>query len=157
MLALFQYNWQIRNEWFKWCEQVSTEELLRKRVGGVGGILETLYHIVEVEYSWIRDLQAKPAFAGTFHDYATLDQVRYLSTTFQAEVEKFLQTWSNEMENWILILQEKDGTFRKFTFGEVLRHVIVHEIHHIGQLSIWARELGIKPVSPNFIGRGLGR
>jgi uncharacterized damage-inducible protein DinB len=39
--------------------------------------------------------------------------------------------------------------------GEVLRHVIAHEIHHVGQLSIWTKELGIKPVSANFIERGL--
>ncbi|WP_276575678.1 DinB family protein, partial [Bacillus cereus group sp. BfR-BA-01524] len=32
------------------------------------------------------------------------------------------------------------------THGEIIRHVIVHEIHHIGQLSIWAREIGKEPV-----------
>lgn len=51
MYTLFQYNWQVRDDWFKWCEQLSEEVLLRKRVGGVGSILETLFHIVDVEYS----------------------------------------------------------------------------------------------------------
>ena len=51
MYTLFQYNWQVRDDWFKWCEQLSAEELVRKRVGGVGSILETLFHIVDVEYS----------------------------------------------------------------------------------------------------------
>ncbi|HDR5022767.1 TPA: damage-inducible protein DinB, partial [Bacillus cereus] len=46
-------------------------------------------------------------------------------------------------------------TDKTYTYGEVLRHVIVHEIHHIGQLSIWARELNLRPVSANLIGRGL--
>ncbi|QWH42653.1 hypothetical protein EXW53_12305 [Bacillus mycoides] len=45
--------------------------------------------------------------------------------------------------------------FNSKEIGEVLRHVIVHEIHHIGQLSIWARELNLQPVSANLIGRGL--
>lgn len=36
-----------------------------------------------------------------------------------------------------------------------MRHVIVHEIHHIGQISVWVRELGYEPVSANLIGRGL--
>ena len=35
MYTLLQYNWQVRDDWFKWCEQLSAEELLRKRVGGV--------------------------------------------------------------------------------------------------------------------------
>lgn len=57
--TLFRYNWQVRDDWFKWCEQLSEGELLRKRVGGVGSILETLFHIVDVEYSWINALQEK--------------------------------------------------------------------------------------------------
>ncbi|TBX84430.1 damage-inducible protein DinB, partial [Bacillus thuringiensis] len=23
MYTLFQYNWQVRDDWFKWCEQLS--------------------------------------------------------------------------------------------------------------------------------------
>ncbi len=48
MLKLFQYNWQVRDDWFTWCEAVSEEELLKKRVGGVGSILYTLFHIADV-------------------------------------------------------------------------------------------------------------
>lgn len=46
-------------------------------------------------------------------------------------------------------------TLDKFTYAEVIRHVIAHEVHHVGQLSVWVRESGLKPVSANFIGRGL--
>lgn len=59
VLVLFRYNWQVRQDWFKLCEQLTEEELLRKRVGGVGSILKTLFHIVDVEYSWINALQGK--------------------------------------------------------------------------------------------------
>lgn len=33
MQKLFEYNWQVRKEWFDWCETVSMEELMRKRTG----------------------------------------------------------------------------------------------------------------------------
>jgi uncharacterized damage-inducible protein DinB len=45
-----------------------------------------------------------------------------------------------------------EGEFYK---EEVLHHVLVHEIHHIGQLSVWARELNLEPVSANLLGREL--
>lgn len=45
-----------------------------------------------------------------------------------------------------------DGTSSR---EQPLRHVIVHEIYHIGQISVWTRELNIQPVSANLIGRGL--
>ncbi|MBZ4317248.1 DinB family protein, partial [Mycobacterium tuberculosis] len=32
-------------------------------------------------------------------------------------------------------------------------HIIAHEVHHIGQLSVWSRELRLQPVSSNFVGR----
>jgi len=48
-----------------------------------------------------------------------------------------------------------EGEREAHTYGEVMRHLIAHEIHHIGQLSVWAREIGKKPVTANLIGRGL--
>jgi uncharacterized damage-inducible protein DinB len=73
---------------------------------------------------------------------------------FRIEVEAFLQTRSDDMENRKLRLS-REGHVDAFPCSEVLRHVIAHEIHHIGQLSVWARELGRKPVSAHLIGRGL--
>ncbi|MDF9530893.1 DinB family protein, partial [Bacillus cereus] len=32
MLKLFQYNWQVRDDWFTLCEDIPDEELLKKRV-----------------------------------------------------------------------------------------------------------------------------
>ncbi|MCL6600684.1 MAG: hypothetical protein K6T81_18420 [Alicyclobacillus macrosporangiidus] len=43
----------------------------------------------------------------------------------------------------------------KDTAGQILCHVIAHEIHHVGQLSIWARQIGREPVSTNLVGRRL--
>ncbi|HFK1765437.1 damage-inducible protein DinB [Bacillus wiedmannii] len=152
MYTLFQYNWQVRDDWFKWCEHLSEEELYRKRVGGVGSILETLFHIVDVEYSWISALQGKEDNEPKFKDYQSIQKVKALSDLYKQELEVFLQLWSSSLECKILKASWTDKTY---TYGEVLRYVIVHEIHHIGQLSIWARELNLQPVSANLIGRGL--
>ncbi|MGN4422818.1 DinB family protein [Bacillus cereus group sp. MYBK30-1] len=149
MLVLFRYNWQVREDWFKWCEQLTEEELLRKRIGG---ILETLFHIVDVEYSWISALQGNEDRAPQFKDYQSIQKVKALSDLYRRELEEFLQVWSVDLECKILKASWTDKTY---TYGEVLRHVIVHEIHHIGQISVWARELNLQPVSANLIGRGL--
>lgn len=60
MLTLFNYNWQVRREWFKWCRSLPNEELKRQRTGGMGNILRTLAHIIDVECSWIRAIQGRP-------------------------------------------------------------------------------------------------
>ena len=152
MKTLFRYNWQVREQWFEWCKQLSEEDLLCKRVGGVRSILETLFHIVDVEYSWIRALQGEDDLDLQFQDYQSLEKVKLLSDSFRTKMESFTQMWSSNLEDKILTASWTNETFK---YGEVVRHVIAHEIHHIGQLSIWARELDLQPVSANLIRRNL--
>lgn len=153
---MFRYNWQVREDWYKWCEEVNEEELLLTRTGGVGGILHTLFHIIDVEWSWIHILQGKDDFQENFDDYRSLKRVKELDAVFRPEVEEFVYNWDSSMENRILEETSPDGRIVTDTWGEVMRHVVAHEIHHVGQLSIWAREIGKRPVSANLIGRGLG-
>lgn len=156
MLKLFQYNWQVRDEWFTWCEGVPEEELLKKWMGGVGSILYTLFHIADVEHSWILGLQGEPEpEEPPFEAYASLQKVRDLSRQFHREVKPFVTSWTSEMETRILSATDLKGERVSFRHGEVMRHVIAHEIHHIGQLSVWAREIGRQPVTANLIRRGL--
>lgn len=155
MQIMFRYNWLIRERWFQWCEGVPAEELLRPRTGGVGSILQTLFHIIDVEWSWIRLLQGKPDYLENFDDFRTLDKVRGLDCKFRPEVEEFVLGWNESMENRPLYDRRQDGIVDVDAWGEVMRHIIAHEIHHIGQLSIWAREVGKPPISANLIGNNL--
>lgn len=29
MIKFFEYNWQVRDEWFDWCNQLTPDELLK--------------------------------------------------------------------------------------------------------------------------------
>ncbi|MBD7985547.1 DinB family protein [Sporosarcina sp. Sa2YVA2] len=152
MIKFFKYNWQVRDEWFSWCNQLSTDDLLKDRVGGVGSILYTLFHIIDVEYSWIRAIEGKDDVVVQFNDYNTLEKIKSLSNTFCSDIVKFMQTNSDESnDNLVSIPWDEDN----YTKGEILNHIITHEIHHVGQLSVWARELELSSVSANFIGRDL--
>ncbi|ANF96422.1 DinB family protein [Paenibacillus bovis] len=155
MEMLFRYNWQVRQEWLDWCKELPTVELERERTGGVGSILKTLNHIVDVEYSWICDLQGKPDQSELFQSADSLEQIAALSEHFRPEISEYVSAWKPEMEQQILQAVREDGSSEQYTYGEVMRHVIAHEIHHMGQMSVWSRELDKKPVSANLIRRGL--
>lgn len=49
LIKFFVYNWQVRDEWFDWCNQLTIKELLKNRIGGVENILFTLFlfHIID--------------------------------------------------------------------------------------------------------------
>lgn len=153
--TMFQYNWMVREEWLNWCADVPTEELLRPRVGGVGGILHTLFHVIDVEWSWIQVMQGKPDFQESFDLHNRLEKVRELQATFRPDVIQFLHNWDESMEKKAFQDVKSDGSTVTYTWGEIMRHMIAHEIHHVGQLSIWAREIGKKPISANLIGKNL--
>ena len=152
MKSIFQYNWQVRDEWFQCLEAVSSPELIRERNAGVGSIIKTLFHIIDVEYSWIRALQNKSDVNFDVTEYKDIPSLRALSDELRIEIKDYINNWSSESEFEVVTPTWVDRTYYK---GEILRHIIVHEIHHIGQLSIWSKEIGIPVVSSNFIGRGL--
>lgn len=156
MIKLFEYNWQVRNDWFDWCDTVNEGELLKGRTGGIGGILPTLYHIAAVEYGWIcGGIQQKPITIPPFEKMAGLQKIKDFSVRCHTELAPFVYDWNDSLEDCIMIDITDGGEREAHKYGEVMRHVIAHEIHHIGQLSIWSREIGIKPVTANLIGRGL--
>ncbi len=90
MIRFFEYNWQVRDEWFAWCRQWPDEELTKERNGGVGNILHTLFHIAEVEYSWLRGMQGKEDIVSRFEDYGSLDQVKAFSDRCRNECADFI-------------------------------------------------------------------
>ncbi len=149
-INFFEYNWQVRDEWFDWCNQLSNEELIKDRTGGVGSILFTLFHIIDVEYSWIRGIQGKEDVVVEFADYDTSEKVKSLSVRFRSEIAEFLKTNLIELKEKVVGVPWDED---KYTVEEILHHLIAHEIHHIGQLSVWSRELELTPVHANFIGR----
>ncbi len=150
MIKFFEYNWQVRDEWFDWCKQLTIEELLKNRKGGVGNILYTLFHIIDVEYSWIRGIQGKEDVAFQFADYNTLEKVKSLSDKSHTEIVEFLKINLDDLKEKSVSVPWDEA---KYAVNNILHHIIAHEIHHIGQLSVWSREVELQPVSSNFIGR----
>ncbi|PJN87483.1 DinB family protein [Bacillus sp. mrc49] len=153
MLTLFTYNWQVRNEWIDWCRPLANEELNRQRTGGMGTILRTLAHIIDVECSWIRAIQGKVDVEINLDAYVTIEKVEELSKRYHHEVIGYLNSPSFDDGHEMIEPAWMGG--RLYDKNRILNHLIAHEIHHIGQLSIWSRELGIEPVAASLIERDL--
>jgi len=151
--ALFRYNWQVRDRWLDWCEGVPAGELLQGRSGGWQGILKTVFHMVDVEYSWIRTVRGESEFTEPFERYASLAAVRDLSAEFRPYVAEYVDALDAcgraELDRRFPAPWDASERLR---VEAVLEHVIVHEVHHAGQLSVWAREIGREPVSADWLG-----
>lgn len=154
MRYLFEYNWMIRSRWINWCKGIAPEELFLKRAGGHNSFIQNLFHIIDVEQRWYARLAARAIVRLNFEDYNSLLLLQSLSDKSIAQLRPFVE--ENRDETQQVIFESKDRSVRMVcTHGEVLRHMIVHEVHHIGQLSVWAREISKEPISANFIGESL--
>lgn len=151
MLDMFLYNWQVREDWFRWCGSLTEEELQAKRVGGMGSILKNLVHIVEGELTWLNYLLKEPIVYAEKDSITHLEDLIRFSNFTKAITQNFFSNLADDYENRKIEITSRNGTLYSFTYGKILRHMISHEIHHIGQLSIWAREIGLKPISSDLI------
>ncbi|WP_274307055.1 DinB family protein [Solibacillus daqui] len=151
MLSLFQYNWQVREDWFNWCQSISEEEFHKERIGGMKSIQKTLIHIIDCELLWLNSMVKKPNLCETRNSIYQLKDIRAYSAFVKSNTNNFIEQLTSENENRIIEVKRRDGTILHFTQKKILAHMITHEIHHIGQLSIWARELQLKPISSDLI------
>jgi uncharacterized damage-inducible protein DinB len=82
----------------------------------------------------------------------TLEEITSLSELFRVEIADFLKTIPlYSLDERVRVPWSEED----YTINEIIHHIIAHEIHHVGQLSIWSRELDLAPVPANFIGRKL--
>ena len=152
---MFKYNWQIREEWFKWCETIPNEELTKRRIGGMGSIIHNLFHVIDCEQIWVNQMQGTPVIIKDINKVSSLNDVKTFSNLTKPITQSFIKSYTSEAEDKVLVVQRKNGTTNLLSYDKIISHIVSHEIHHIGQLSVWSREIGLKPVSSDLIFRDL--
>ncbi|WP_035322669.1 DinB family protein [Peribacillus kribbensis] len=152
MFKIFLYNWQVREDWFSWCEKIPLEELTKKRHGGMGSFLHNLFHVIDCEQIWVNQMLGKPVLQKDTGSVPALEEVKDYSGSTRSVTMDLLNSHEG-FEEKFLNLKRKDGSIDKVSYIKVLSHIASHEVHHIGQLSVWAREMGMKPVSSDLIFR----
>ena len=155
MVDLIQYNWDVREDWFAWCESLGDEDFHKERIGGMKSFRETLIHIIDCELLWLNTILGdRITYEGRESIYH-LDEIRQYSGYVQLKTKTFIASVKPGDERRIIEVKRRDGSFRHFSQMKIVAHIITHEIHHIGQLSVWAREIGLKPVSSDLIFRNI--
>lgn len=66
---------------------------------GIGSILHTLFHIDNVEWSWLRPLQGKTDFQESLDGYKSLNKVQEFYAEFRLEMVNFMNNWDTSMGN----------------------------------------------------------
>jgi len=145
----------VREEWFKWCEEITYEELVKQRVGGMGSILHTLFHVIYCEQLWINQICGNPKNEQSIESIKNLQDIQEYSSIIKNSTSNYLNEYLKEKTEGSLFIILQNGETKEFPHKKILYHIITHEVHHIGQLSIWARELGKVPINSDLLIREL--
>jgi len=131
----------------KWCEELPYEELIKERSGGMKTILHNLYHVVYCEHIWVSQLLGINVNLQPIEKIQTLQHVR----EFEELTKERTLLWFDQEASFREAVLDLRG--RQFSHTKVMMHIATHEVHHIGQLSVWSREIGRVPVNCDLLPR----
>ena len=154
-MELFHYNWQVRDEWFVWCKEIEEAEWTKERIGGMKSFKETLLHIIDAELTWANYARDTKVIYNNRESLKMLEDIRGYSEFVKIHTKELLDQLPNDPAQHQVKITTRNGKVVSFSLTKILQHIVTHEIHHIGQLSVWARELGKQPVNCDLIIRTL--
>lgn len=117
-------------------------ELDKRPFADSWSVREIIYHIANTEAGWIhyaarRELPAWPA-PYTAAEYPTIPHIVGLLDSIHSQTEAWLSTLA--LPDLSSVVSFGDGEI--FTVQWIIWHVIEHEIHHRGELSLFLGQLG---------------
>ncbi|MED4041317.1 DinB family protein [Niallia taxi] len=113
------------------------------------------WKIREKWFEWCRKISEEEPKVFSFEEYKNLDSIIQFSSDTKTKTLNYIENLNPSSYHNVLSATNKKGDKVSHYYVEVLLHIAVHEVHHIGQLSVWARELEKEPVSANLIGLDL--
>lgn len=149
MYSLFQYNWQVRQAWLDLFNELNDDQLNAGHMGGLGSIPKTLFHVVDTEYSWLRALKGEPDLKPDYKDFGTLGSIQDLSALYHTHVKEIIQFALLDLS----VMADIPWANHAFSYETILKHILTHEIHHIGQISVWVKAMNLQSVDVSYIGR----
>lgn len=116
-------------------------------------ILLTLAHIVGAEWIWMERWSGRSAsaFPEWVASPTSLDDLRRRLEAIDAERRTFIDAGGDAGLAAPLPYTLFSGTTDEQPFEVLLTHVMNHSTYHRGQIATMLRQLGLKPVSTDFI------
>ncbi|MEQ8524694.1 DinB family protein [Gracilimonas sp.] len=140
---LYEYHYWSNEKIFKEVAKLTNQEFTQSIAGGHSSIRNTLVHLLSAEWGWLDrcggykrgpSLKADdyPIFKPLLDDWNMVKEHMYT----------FLSQLDDKKINNYAEYSGKESKTRSMPIGELLHHVIIHGVHHRGQLAILLRELG---------------
>ena len=126
---------------------LSEEQLALRAAPGLNPLWYLAAHVAGTRVGWFELLRETDSSVLEFKTWDEADDIETLQRRTAAElvtalnaswemVARCLERWTPDMLGEVFEHQEYDGTIAKDTRGWVLWHVLEHDLHHGGEISL---------------------
>jgi len=144
--ALFDYSYWANRQLFDVLSHLTDEQFTQPVAGSYGSIRNTLVHVLSAEWGWLDRCGGTPRGpALTATDYPNVALVRDRWQQVERHVREFLSGLRDEDLDRIVEWALGGGPKHTSRLGELMRHAVIHGVHHRGQVALLLRLLGYTP------------
>ncbi len=149
---IYEYNHWANEHLLAHCAALTDAQYTAPFDYSVGGVRDTLIHILDVELSWRRRMQGDPTdFDLTAADLPTLDVLRERWTTEKAATFEWLSTLSDHDLDGMFRFATNDGKYRERVLWHGLYHVVDHGTQHRSEIAELLTGFGHSPGDMYFM------
>ncbi|MGB8012853.1 MAG: DinB family protein [Terriglobales bacterium] len=149
---LFNYNYWARDRVLQSCATLTGEQFLRPLGNSFPSIRDTLAHLVAAEWIWLERWRGRsPRALLSAEEFPTLASVSERWRMVEAEMRAYLATLSEEtLESTVTYVNSKGETWT-YDLWRMMVHLLNHQSYHRGQVATLLRQLGMKPLTVDFL------
>ena len=134
------------------CRQLSPDEFTQSVAGSYGSVRNTFVHTLSAEWGWLERCGGPPRGARLVaEDFPTLESVAEVWGRVETSMRAYLAGLDDASAAEEVTFTLGAGPAQTATRGDLLTHVVVHAVHHRGQVSLLIRELGYAPGNVDFL------
>ncbi|MFH1806392.1 MAG: DinB family protein [Pseudomonadota bacterium] len=130
------------------CQQLSHAELIAPRTSFFPGILQTLNHILTVDWYYFDALTGQGRGYSVFEIENPFDDIVQLSVAQRDQDDRimaFCQSLNDVDAARQIAIERGDGNIVHETVAATLSHLFVHQTHHRGQVHAMLSGTSVKP------------
>ena len=139
--AMFSHWEQVRSELYTTIDQFKQDELTFIPFKGSWSVRQIMLHIADCENYWLHGIVRHEIKLGTYYDLAEHPTTTAIKETLEYTRKKtiaFLDSLDEDDLNQVYTTPHDET----FTLRWIIWHVLEHEIHHRGELSLALGLLG---------------
>lgn len=146
VMALLEYNAEVRLRYFTTLTKLPWDELVKNREASWYSMRNIFIHTLGATDHWLDFLQdEKRRVRRDFDDYKTIQDVQSYMDHVEERMRNYLSSLTSEQLNRKYNVTNDAGEKIQVTAEDVLVHVFEEEVHHRGELIGLLWQVGVEP------------